>query len=498
MANNKVEIYNGFALYCNDKKPLGVISSNGERHVICNTKTLPINLKKYLVSIEDHRFYEHGAIDLKGISRALFENFKAGKIIQGGSTITQQLARNLLKDNAKNVIRKLKEINFAFELENQYTKDEILDLYFSNVFWGKKNYGLRAASLEYFSKEPETLNLTEQLALLTFLRGPNYYLKNKELFDKRRGLLSQTLYKRNVLSTKQVSKIIKTDIIIQNKSLEIFREGSVPFISKKINEKHRSISTTLNSGLQREVTKFIASSKYPISVLAISAGKVIAVGSTNGSDYPFTFKSNVGSTLKPFIYSFLRENGISSKDVFQTIARNNISWDIREVQNIKLKLLSLKEALILSNNNVFVNACYEIGIEKTLSFLAKITNKPIANFVPSSILGATIEGFTLNELVQMYHQFFFSKDSNPIKDECLLILNEIAIHKFKNEFSNSFLKTGTTNSNKERFAIVGHANALFGFLRQGNEVDDYSKEGNFISNIMDFLKNISKKIYKWE
>ncbi len=497
MTNRNTEVYNEFAIYCSEKKPIGVISSNGERKAVCSTKTLPRRLKKYLIAIEDHRFYKHGAIDLKGISRALYENIKVGKIIQGGSTITQQLARNILRDNRKSVIRKFKEIHLAFKLENKYSKDEILDLYFNNVFWGKNNYGLRTASLSYFSKEPEFLDTTEQIALLTFLRGPNHYLNNKELFNKRRSLLSRVLRKKHVLSSRKISKIKKIDIKIQNNTLNIFRNASVPYIASSINENKHSITTTLNKALQHEVTRFIESSKYPTSVIGVSNGQVITENSTNGSDYPFTFKSNVGSTLKPFIYSFLRESGINSQDLFQTITTNTIDWDIREVQTIDKEFLSLKEALLLSNNNVFVNASYKIGIEKILLYLSKVTEKPVRNFVPSSILGATVNGFTLYELVHSYHRFFF-RNNNPIKQECLSILKEIANDKFKGEFKNSFLKTGTTNFNKERFAIVGFANTLFGFLRQGNEIDDYSKEGGFISNILGFLRNISRKAYKWD
>jgi len=433
---------------------------------------------------------------MKAISRAIFQNIKAGKIVQGGSTITQQLARNILRDNKKNITRKLREVSLAIGLENKYTKDDILNLYFNQVFWGKRNYGLRTASLEYFSKEPENLNTAEQVAILTFLRGPNYYLKNEDKFFKRIELRSQTLNKRNVLSLKKVSKINRTQISLTDNNLEIFRNDCVPFISKNINHKTSSIITTLDDTIQKEVTKFISSCKYPTSIIGISNGNVIAVGSSHGSDYPFTFKSNVGSTLKPLIYSFLRENGVSENDVFPI--KNIVNWDIREVQESNKKLITLKEALLLSNNNAFVNASYQIGIEKTLLFLSKVTNKPINNFVPSSILGATNDGLTLYELARTYHSFFSRKNSTPVKEECLEILNQIALDKFNSEITNIFLKTGTTNFNKERFGIVGNVSTLFGFLRQGNEVDDYSKEGGFISNILGFLKNISRKIYKWE
>lgn len=489
--------YEGFAIYCSKNSPLGVVSRNSDRQATCNSQTFPSNLKKYLVEIEDQRFYEHGAIDLKGIARALYQNMKAKKIIQGGSTITQQLARNILRDNRKNIFRKIKETKIAFALEYQYSKEEILDLYFNNVFWGKNNYGIRIASIEYFHKEPEQLSNKEQLALLTLLRGPNYYIKNDALLEKRCDILSKILHERNIISTRKYNKIKKSEIKIQSNKLEVYRNATVPFISNNIKESKRTIITTLDRELQRETTNFVNNSKYPTSIIVISDGKILSLGSSNGSDYPFIFKSNVGSTLKPFIYTILRNGGIRSQDLFRTTTTNTINWDIREVQSINCEFLSLEDALFYSNNNSFVNAVFDYGIEKTLNYLSDITNNNVINFVPSSILGATVNGLTLFELVMAYENHFKDYKTNPIKEECISIMNKIAKVKFKGEFNNSFLKTGTTNFNKERFAIVGYANKLFGFLRQGNEYDDYSKEGGFISNIMIFLRNISTKNYKW-
>lgn len=495
MIDKPVEIHDGFAIYCKDNKPLGVISSNGDRHVINNP--LSKNIKRYLIGIEDQRFYEHGAIDFKAISRALYQNLKSGKILQGGSTITQQLARNILRDNRKHIIRKIKETAFAFKLENQYSKDEIIDLYFDNVFWGKKNYGVRTASLEYFSKEPEGLTTVEQIALITLLRGPNYYLKNKIEFDKRCAVLGKILVDRQILSSKKCAQIKKSNIQLQNRPLQIFRSATIPFISKDIIHSKHSIITSLNRNLQSEVASFISACKYPMSVIAIKNNKVICFGSSNGTDYPFYFRSNVGSTLKPFIYPFLREKGISENELISTIALND-KWNIREAQPIDKSQISLSNALLLSNNNVFVNAANKVGLDQTLLHLSTVLEKSGNNFLPSSILGASLNGLSLYELVLAYDKFFANCQSNQYKMECLSILNEIARSKFGDEFPNSVLKTGTTNLNSERFAIVGHANTFFGFLRQGNSVDDYTKEGNFISSVLGFLKSISQRAYEWE
>lgn len=490
--------YKGYVIYCNDKRPIGMVSSNGERSAICSTNTLPKSLISYLTAIEDKRFYQHAGLDIRGITRAIYENIKAGKLRQGGSTITQQLARNILRDNRKSIVRKAKEISLAINIENKYSKDEILELYFNNVFWGKSIYGIRAASLEYFSKEPGQLSTAEQIALLTFLRGPNYYIGNKEKFEKRYNLLNNTLHNNRVLSSKKYFKSKKARIKISQNNLQVFRNNSVPYIAEHINSKHYSILSTLNKELQREAVRFISSCKYPTSLICISGGKVIAVDSSNGTDYPFIFRANVGSTLKPFIYTFLRENGLSINEPLSTINTHNLNWNIREVQKPNKYFLTLKEGLALSNNNAFVNASYKIGIERVLSFLAKSLNKPEGNFVPASILGATVEGITLYELASAYYRFFIEKPESPFNTECISILKEIATEKFEEKTYDVFLKTGTTNYNKERYAIVGKAKMLFAFLRQGNDVDDYSKEGNFLSNILSFLRRISKKVYKWE
>jgi membrane peptidoglycan carboxypeptidase len=181
--------FEGFVIYCKEndiEKPFGVVSEDYECRA--DTNYIPNYFKEFLVQIEDKRYYEHGAIDVKGISRAFVENIKALKFVQGGSSITQQLARNLLKDNSKTILRKLRETIKAIQIENKYSKDEILNMYFNNVYFGKNLRGIRIAALTYFCKEVENLNQSEILYLITILRGPNYYLKRPEIAHYRASI----------------------------------------------------------------------------------------------------------------------------------------------------------------------------------------------------------------------------------------------------------------------------------------------------------------------
>ena len=181
----------GFVIYCKDTEgimPLGVVSDSYECNAISNY--VPTRIKEFLVEVEDRRFYRHSGIDIKGISRALGTNIKAGRIVQGGSTISQQLARNILRDNRKTISRKLKETLKAIQIERKYSKDEILNLYFNSVYFGKNIWGLRTAGLFYFGKEVEKLTQSEQLYLLTILRGPNYYSKRPEVTGKRYDVIN--------------------------------------------------------------------------------------------------------------------------------------------------------------------------------------------------------------------------------------------------------------------------------------------------------------------
>ena len=128
-----------------------------------------------IVAIEDHRFYDHGAVDFIGMGRAFITNFISGNIEQGGSTITQQLAKNLFLDQTQSLERKFKEIFLAHELEKLYSKDEILELYVNVIYYGDGNTGITMASQNYFNKLPSELTFNEATLLAGLPQAPSAY-----------------------------------------------------------------------------------------------------------------------------------------------------------------------------------------------------------------------------------------------------------------------------------------------------------------------------------
>ena len=128
-----------------------------------------------IVAIEDRRFYEHGAVDIIALARATFINLREKQVLQGGSTLTQQVAKNIYFSNNQNFVRKVAELFVAYNLEKKYTKDEILELYVNVVYYGDGNYGIKEASENYFDKLPSELSYDEATLLAGLPQAPSAY-----------------------------------------------------------------------------------------------------------------------------------------------------------------------------------------------------------------------------------------------------------------------------------------------------------------------------------
>ncbi len=136
---------------------------------------IPSLLKKAVVATEDRRFYEHGAVDVIGVGRALFTNYIAGRTVEGGSTISQQVVKNLFLSQERTMTRKAEELALAIQLERNYTKDEILELYLNTIYFGHGTYGIKEASQTYFGKSVRDLTLAECAMLAGLPQAPSAY-----------------------------------------------------------------------------------------------------------------------------------------------------------------------------------------------------------------------------------------------------------------------------------------------------------------------------------
>lgn len=171
---------------------------------------LPKNYINAVISVEDRRFYSHGPIDIRSIGRAIVSNFKKKELAEGGSTITQQLAKNLYFINKPVIERKVAEIFLAYDLENNYSKQDILELYVNTSYFGDGYYCIKNASVGYFNKEPIDMNLYECTLIAGVPNAPSVYAptKNMSLARKRQEHVLKTMVKNNYITQEEADSII--------------------------------------------------------------------------------------------------------------------------------------------------------------------------------------------------------------------------------------------------------------------------------------------------
>ncbi len=163
-----------------------------------------------VISVEDHRFEKHSGIDIIAIARALLNDIRTMSLIEGGSTITQQLAKNMYFTQEKKITRKIAEVFMSYEIEKNYNKDEILELYVNTIYYGNNYYNIKSASLGYFEKLPKDLNDSECTILAGIPNAPSLYnpKASPELAKQRQKQVVQKMIKYGNLSTEDANKIL--------------------------------------------------------------------------------------------------------------------------------------------------------------------------------------------------------------------------------------------------------------------------------------------------
>lgn len=163
-----------------------------------------------VISVEDHRFYEHNGIDVIAIGRAIINDIKAMSFVEGGSTITQQIAKNEYFTQEKKITRKVAEVFVAFELEKQYTKNEILELYINTIYFGNGYYNIKDAAKGYFGKSITNLSDSECIMLAGIPNAPSVYAptQNPELAKQRQKQVAEKMVKYGYLTEKEKEEVL--------------------------------------------------------------------------------------------------------------------------------------------------------------------------------------------------------------------------------------------------------------------------------------------------
>jgi len=360
---------------------------------------IPSHLINATIAIEDSDFYKHKGISLRGIVRAQWENFK--NIIlqlnkeakpQGGSTITQQLAINTFLTREISLNRKLKDILLALQIERSFTKDEILEMYLNEIYFGHGAYGVQSAAKMYFNKNVQSLSLAECALLAGIPRGPSYYspILNKEVSLKRRNIILNRMFKLNYISKEDMEKAKQSPLELDynNKRDKFTAPYFSTFILSQLLEEYGAnvvykgglkVYTTLDLEMQNFAEKALQESGHEGAIIAIEpqTGYIKAmVGGKNFAESKFNRATQAyrqpGSSFKPFIYLTALDNGFTPSNIIEDspVTFEN-GWSPENYEKEFSGPVTLREAFEHSINVVGVKLLEQVGIKKVINYSHK-------------------------------------------------------------------------------------------------------------------------------
>ncbi len=414
---------------------------NGRRKVV-TFNDLPKQLVKAITVTEDRAFFEHYGVNFRGIARALWRRYEKEDdnspiARQGGSSITQQLVKNLLLSNEQTLTRKATEAYMSIILETRLSKEEIFTLYANQIYLGQQNgisiYGVGEASNVYFGKDVSQLNLSEAAFLAGIIRSPNRYnpYKNLERVSERRNQVLDSMLEANELSAQQNSdaKQVKLELkqISATKDLQgmpYFSQFAIDELPKIVTDpeavQHLRVYTTIDPDLQKRAYEIVASrleklDKYfpkkekgnlNAALVAIrpKTGEIVAmVGGRNYLENQFNRATSAqrqpGSVFKPFVYAAAINTAYDSASRVLTPA--SIFRDEKKVftygteeyapnnygDTFSNKELTLRDALVKSKNTITVDIGMELNIGKVMNLAAKAGLPKVEKAYPSMALG---------------------------------------------------------------------------------------------------------------
>jgi len=374
---------------------------------------IPRYLKAALVATEDRKFFTHSGVDIKGIARAIVKDIRAGKFVEGASTITQQLAKTLFLTPRKTIVRKIKEAILAFQLERRYTKDEILELYLNQVYFGSGAYGVASAASLFFGKSVQDLTLAECALIAGMPKSPSRYspLVNQELALKRRNMVLGQMRDTGIITANDYEQAAKEALDIDNARKKSTRAPYFIEYVKKILEDTLSASTlykgglsiytTLDYRLQQAAEKAVADGLQSLQArmeknnlnagdaqaalvsMGVKSGDILAmVGGKNFDESFFNRATSArrqpGSAFKPVVYAYAIEQGFAQNRMLLDApivfkgADSGQDWKPQNFSETYLGEITMRKALAISQNIPAVRLIQILGPNSVSRFAHRL------------------------------------------------------------------------------------------------------------------------------
>jgi penicillin-binding protein 1A len=367
---------------------------------------IPPEMRAAVIAVEDKRFRSHIGVDPIGIARSVAVRVKTGHFRQGGSTITQQLARNIFLSNSRTFARKIKEAILAMALERKFTKDQILELYLNRVYFGGGAYGIDAASRKFFGHSADHLSLGEAAIIAGLVKAPSNYAPSAdvEAARARSGVVLNSMVENGFVSRAAAESVDPAHIRIEkttsNNSVRYFTDWSLPQLDQLIDQTSEPIDvwTTLDPGMQaagdRAVRANVPDGAQGALVAIDRDGAVRAM--VGGKDYVDSIYNRAtqatrqpGSAFKLFVYLAALESGMKPTDTIVDEPVTIDGWSPRNSTRTNLGPVTLREAFSRSINTISAKIGQQLGFS-TIADMARrfgITT-PISTF-PSMVLGSS-------------------------------------------------------------------------------------------------------------
>ncbi|MBT2653761.1 PBP1A family penicillin-binding protein [Bacillus sp. ISL-18] len=361
-------------------------------------KVVPASLKNAIIAIEDHRFYKHNGVDLIGTTRALFRDLKAGGMVEGGSTITQQLTKNTILTSEKTLKRKMQEVFLAIAVERKYSKSEILQMYMNQIYFGDGAYGIKQAASKYFAKDVQDLSVSQSALLAGLIKAPsalNPY-KHMEKATERRNLVLAAMKEQGYITNGQYQKAKTEKIVLNDNGGDPFRGKYPYYVDQVLDEAIKRygftqdelltggfrIYTELNPKMQAAIEEtYQDNSLFPKSIdRLVQSGGVLLDPKTGGvraiiggrGEHTFRgynrasqLKAQPGSSFKPIaVYTPALEEGWKITDMLKDEPMKFGSYQPSNYDHQYAGEVPMYEAVKESKNVSAVWLLNEIGMDK--------------------------------------------------------------------------------------------------------------------------------------